>query len=726
MHFSKFIRKGAILLFLISTHAVGQRLISTFTDQAIVIDGYLNEPVWQSTLSPIQLTQRELNEGNVSAYKTYVAIAHDLKNIYIAIRCIQPSETITAYELARDFNVQLDDVIYILFDTYRDKRNAFVFYTNPRGARGDYQVFDNGKATNINWNGVWDVKTRIDSAGWNAEFVIPFITLRYETGKDTSVWGLNFERNIRHLREQSLWMGWKRDSRLNLVTNAGELLIKNPPRANRFTEFKPYAISGTGTQRPATDHPMSWQKLYNAGADINYLVSASYRLNVTFNTDFAQIESDRQQVNLTRFPLFFPELREFFLEGQDFFDMGFGGDRVIPFYTRRIGLDSNYQPVPMIAGVRLLGKSKGSTLGAMSIQTGRTESAISENFSAISFRQDVGTQSTFGAMSITRINDQFTHTTTGGNFRYSTSTFLGSKNLNIGGALVGTATSRAPFDQQNLAYRIFVQYPNDKINVFLSTQRAGSQFDPKVGLMRRTDFNEYYATINYQPRPNPNGTWKWIRQFVFSPVSITSTNLNEGNRLQTFQYSILPFGMETRSGESIYLYATRQAEGIFEPFRIFGNTLIEVGEYWFNRYSVELSTFKGRKLWASGLMTTGELFNGKSTDISLDLNIRTSRYVQCTLLSTYTKGDFDTTHFDVLLTSLRIRYAFNPNTFGFILGQYNSATQEYIVNYRLQWIPFPGADFFFIANQTIRQSSQKNLFTSAINIMGKLIWRFVM
>ncbi len=714
-----------MLLILISFDAFGQRLTSTFTDKPIVIDGYLNDSIWQSTLKPIELIQRELHEGRASAYKTYIAIVHDLKNIYIAVRCIQPTKTITAYELSRDFNVQLDDVIYILLDTYRDKRNAFVFYTNPRGARGDYQVFDNGKASNLNWNGVWDVKTRIDSTGWTAEFIIPFITLRYETGKNLSVWGLNIERNIRHLREQSLWQGWKRDARLNLVTNAGELLIQNPPGANRFTEIKPYAISGTGTHRPSADQVMMWRKLYNAGGDINYLINASYRFNLTFNTDFAQIENDRQQVNLTRFPLFFPELREFFLEGQDFFDMGFGGDRVIPFYTRRIGLDSNYQPIPMLAGARMLGKSKGTTLGAMSIQTGRTENAIPENFSAFSFRQDVGTQSTIGAMTIMRINDQFIHTTTGAHFRYSTATFLGSKNLNIGGALVGTATSRDPFDQQNLAYRVFVQYPNDKVNVFLSTQRAGSQFDPKVGLMRRTDFHEYYAMVNYQPRPNPDGRWKWIRQFVFSPVTITSTNLNEGNRLQTFQYSILPFGMETRSGESIYLYATRQAEGIFEPFRIFGNTLIDVGEYWFNRYTAELSTFRGRKLWVSGNLSTGELFNGKSTDISLDVNLRTSRYVQCTVLSTYTMSDFDTTRFDVLLTSMRIRYAFNPNTFGFILGQYNSATQEYILNYRLQWIPFPGADFFFIANQTLRPLSQKGLFTSAFNIMGKLIWRFV-
>lgn len=725
MNCSDFIRLRYIVLCLISVQSFGQRLASTFTDQKIAIDGYLNDPVWQYTLKPVILTQRELQEGRPSEYETFIGIVHDLKNIYIGIKCIQPLQSITAYELARDFNVQLDDVFYILLDTYRDKRNAFVFYTNPRGARGDYQVFDNGKATNINWNGVWDVKTRIDSTGWSAEFIIPFITLRYESNNESSIWGINFERNIRHLREQSLWKGWNRDSRLNLVTNAGELLIVNTPGANRFTEIKPYAVSGIGNNRPTRLESPNWKKLFNTGMDINYLLSASYRLNMSLNTDFAQIENDRQQVNLTRFPLFFPELREFFLEGQDFFDMGFGGDRIIPFYTRRIGLDSNYQPVPMIAGARILGKSKGTTFGAMTIQTGRTESADPENFSAFSIRQDVGIQSTFGAMGILRINQDEVHTTTGTHFRYSTSKFLGSKNLNIGGALIGTATSRNSFDQNNLAYRVFAQYPNDKVNVFVSSQRAGNQFIPKVGLMRREDFNEYFASVNYQPRPNPNGSLKWIRQFVFSPLNLTSTRLNEGNLLQTFEYSILPFGLETRSGESIYLYVTRQAEGIFEPFRIFGNTIIDVGEYWFNRYSAQISTFKGRKVWASGNISAGELFNGHSTSTSLDANLRTSRYLQLTVLSTYTKSDFDTTKFEVLLTSIRMRYAFNPNTFGFILGQYNSVTNEFLINYRLQWIPFPGADFFFIANQTIIYPNKNEFFTSSFNVMGKLIWRFV-
>lgn len=714
-----------LYVFVLVWKVTGQTLQSHITSEPIVIDGKLREAIWSEILQPLDLTQRELHEGKPSGHKTWIGITHDAENIYIAVRCEQPRHTITAYELARDFNVQLDDVFYILLDTYYDKRNAFVFYTNPHGARGDYQVFDNGKATNLNWNTVWDVKTSVDSVGWTAEFIIPFISLRYESTEDSTVWGINFERNIRYLREQSLWKGWKRDSRLNLVTNAGQIHLAKVPDSKKFTELKPYGIAGAGSQLNG-ENSLSWRSLINTGMDINHLFNASYRLNVSINTDFAQIESDRQQVNLTRFPLFFPELREFFLEGQDFFDMGFGGDRIIPFYTRRIGLDSNYQPIPILAGVRLLGKSQGTTLGAMSIQTAKTDNAIAENFSAFSVRKDLGVQSTLGGMSILRINENYQHTTTGLNFRYSTSQFLGSKNVNIGGALVGTLTSQTSTSAENLAYRLFIQYPNDKFNIFLSTQRAGANFSPKVGLMRREDFNEYFALINYQPRPNPNGRWRWIRQFVISPGNLTLTRVNEGNRLQTFQYSVSPIGLETRSGESIYLYATRQAEGIFIPFRIFANTVIEPGEYWFTRYSAELSTFRGRKIWISGNYSTGQLFDGRSTDVSMDINVRTSRFVQFTLLNTYSQGIFDQSQFEVLLTSLRVRYALNPNTFGFILAQYNSATQEYLLNYRLQWIPFPGADFFFIANQSLRQVADKGLTTASVNVMGKLIWRFVL
>ncbi|MFN4300315.1 MAG: DUF5916 domain-containing protein [Thermaurantimonas sp.] len=717
-------RVTLVPFYLLFLYTNGQSLLSQYIDEPILVDGKLSESIWHEILQPVNLTQRELYEGRPSKHKTWLGIAHDAHNLYIAIRCEQPYHTITAYELARDFNVLLDDVFYILLDTYHDRRNAFVFYTNPHGARGDYQVFDNGKATNINWNTVWDVKTSIDSVGWSAEIVIPFISLRFESRTDSTVWGINFERNIRYLREQSLWMGWKRDSRLNLVTNAGQIHLSKLPNSRKFTELKPYGISGMGGQLNS-ENALNWRSLINTGMDINYLFNASYRLNISLNTDFAQIESDRQQVNLTRFPLFFPELREFFLEGQDFFDMGFGGDRIIPFYTRRIGLDSNYQPIPIIAGIRLLGKSKGTTLGAMNIQTAKTNSAIAENFSAFSIRKDLGLQSTVGGMTILRINENYQHTTTGVNFRFSTSQFLGSKNLNVGGALVGTLTSQTPTNTENFAYRFFVQYPNDKFNIFLSTQMAGANFSPKVGLMRREDFNEYFAIINYQPRPNPNGPWKWIRQFIISPGSVTLTRINDGNRLQTFQYSISPIGLETRSGESIYLYATRQAEGIFVPFRIFANTIINPGEYWFTRYSADLSTFRGRKIWISNNYSFGQLFDGHSNDVSMDINVRSSRFIQFTLLNSYSRAIFQQSSFEVLLTSFRIRYAFNPNTFGFILAQYNSATHEYLLNYRLQWIPFPGADFFFIANQTLRPVAERGLITASINVMGKLIWRFV-
>lgn len=717
----RFILLFAAFIFLVEVALAqainGSEITALPVSAHIELDGKLNEPAWQNAEKIDQFTQRELVLGQPCSERTEVAILYDDQNLYIGVWAYdsQPDK-IVAKELRRDFDYELDDNFIVIIDTYLDKRNGFMFVTNPNAARADLQVFNNGGSTNAFWNGVWDVRTTRTAEGWFAEFRIPFFALKYRPDQGEQIWGINFERNIRRKREQSRWQGWGRNFDITDVNQAGKLRGLSQLRDERFIEVKPYALGGAELVNGRE------KGVINGGGDINALLSPTYRLNLTFNTDFAQVEADQQQINLTRFPLFFPELREFFLEGDDFFNFGFGGNRITPFYTRRIGLNENFETVPIIAGGRLLGKEQNSTLGLMSIQTAADETTPSTNFTTASWRQDVGQQSVIGAMTVNKISDGRWHTTTGINGRYSTAQFLGNRNLDLGGALIQTYNTDEGYDNMAWAYRVFAQYPNDKLNIFTSFQRSPTPFEPEVGLERRSNFREYFGTIGLRPRPK-NG-WKWIRQFDFSPATITYTLYDDSGELQSFEYELQFLAFDTRKGESIFFSYLNRAEGLSEDFEIFSDVVIPQATYWWNAWSTGFSTFTGRALSLETQFSFGEFFTGHTFQNESELLWRASKNFNINLRYEKNIINLPNGSFETDLVGSRVEYAFTPNVFGSLLNQWNTANNELNVNFRLQVIPKVGTDFFLIVNQIYHTESGK-LDPERGTILAKLIWRFV-
>ncbi|MEM9052327.1 MAG: DUF5916 domain-containing protein [Bacteroidota bacterium] len=704
---------------LLNTASFGQSSIRAYPFSGeIELDGKLVEEVWQKAQRIDQFTQRELVLGDPATERTEVAVLYDEENLYIGVWAYDSEpEKIVAKELRRDFDFDLDDNFIVILDTYLDKRNGFMFVTNPNAARADLQVFNNGGSRNEFWNGVWDVRTTRSSEGWFAEFKIPFYALKYRPDQNEQIWGINFERNIRRKREQVRWQGWGRDFQITDINQAGQLRGLKKLRNERFIEVKPYALGGAESVDGEEDGVL------NAGGDINALLSPTYRLNLTFNTDFAQVEADRQQINLTRFPLFFPELREFFLEGDDFFDFGFGGNRIIPFYTRRIGLSEDLETVPIIAGARLLGKEQNSTLGLMSIQTAADGDTPSTNYTTGSWRQDVGEQSVIGAMSVNKITDGRWHTTTGINGRYSTSKFLGNKNLNFGGAAIQTYNTDDGYDNMAWAYRVFGQYRNDKLNIFTSAQRSPEPFEPEVGLERRTNFREYFGTVGIRPRPKKG--LKWIRQFDFSPFQLTYTLYDDTGELQSFDYQVRFLAFDTRKGETISLNYSRRAEGLIDEFNIFSDVVIQQGTYWWNSWFARFATFTGREISVDTRFRFGEFFTGTSFQNESQILWRASKNFNINLRYEKNIIDLPDGSFETDLVGSRIEYAFTPNIFGSFLNQWNTANDELNINFRLQVIPKIGTDFFFIINQ-IYDTESGRLDPERGTILAKLIWRFVL
>jgi hypothetical protein len=716
--------KSLFILICVAAHAgyaqvsLPNNISASYVTDKPKIDGKLDDEVWKTATKINNFTQRELKIGEPASERTEVAIATTEQFLYVGVWCYDSKPNkIIAKELKRDFNYDLDDNFMIVIDTYHDLRNGFMFVTNPNGARADLQVFNNGGTTNLYWNGVWNVITTRTDSGWFAEFEIPFYTLKYRTNVEEQVWGINFERNIRHKREQVLWQGWSRDNRIQQLNHAGTLTGLNKLSNKRFVEIKPYATAG-GLTSKADD-----KLLLNAGGEVNYLLSPTYRLNLTFNTDFAQVEADQQQINITRFPLFFPELREFFLEGEDYFNMGFGGNRIIPFYTRKIGLNDQRETVPIIAGARLLGKESNNTLGIMSIQTAADDGQASTNYSALSWRNDIGKQSVVGAMSATKFESGRLHTTNAINGRYSTSKFLKNKNLDIGGAFIQVYNTNVGYKNESFAYRGFISYPNDRFSVYSSFQQAPMPFEPEVGLLVRRNFREGFTDISFKPRSR--NRFKRIRQYEFKPASVTFTQYDDTRAIQTFEYRIQYFGADLKSGDKMVLNHTIVAEGLINDFEISRGVNITKNTYWWRQWEADIKTFRGRTFAIASNFIWGEFYDGSALRNRTDVFWRAGKYLNMSVR--YEINDVKLTggSFQTNLIGSRIEYAVNPNLFGSVLSQWNTNQNELNVNFRLRYIPKIGTDLYFIFNQ-LYNAEGTNVSVKSTTLLAKLVWRFVL
>ncbi len=683
--------------------------------EPIKIDGRITETVWQQAMQISNFTQRELNEGQPATERTKAAVLYDSQNIYIGVWCYdsQPDK-IRAQGMKRDFNYYSDDNFKIVIDTYHDQRNGYLFVTNPNAARFDALIQNNGDRVNEAWDGVWNVKTKVTAEGWFAEFVIPFSTLKFSTAKK-QVWGVNFERNIRRKREQDLWQGWSRDSNIEQVSRAGALIGIEGVSNVTLIEFKPYGIAGFET------HPeVKTETKLNAGGDLNYLITPSMKVNLTVNTDFAQVESDRQQVNLTRFSLYYPEKRDFFLEGRNYFDFGLGYSSQ-PFYSRRIGLTGEGEAIPIIAGARVLGKAGPATLGAMSLQTAREDSIPSTNYTVLRWKQDVFKQSTIGVIGVGKMEPHRRNMVYGTDFLYSTTSMFGDKNFSVGGAIAQSYTS----DRENktgLASRMFIDFPNDFINFSAIWDRSDINFNPETGFQRRTNYQMYMVDFRIKPRPK---FIPWIQKLVFKPFDFNYYIDDQTHQLQSLWSEFRPLGFTTKSGDFFESNIQRRAENLTEDFGIHDGVVIPKGEYWFTRYELQYGSFRGKPYHYFIFFNWGDYFNGQRTEWAVRNVYQLNKHVNASVNYSQNFVSLPGGSFIIHEVSGRLDMAVNPDLFGSIFGQWNNEDKEVLFNFRVNWIPTPGTNFYFVVNQGFDTGNGS---WRAVNttVLSKLVWRFVL
>ena len=675
-------------------------------DAPLQLDGQLDERVYFTVPPVTDFIQQEPDEGAPARDQTEVWVLFDGDTFYVAARCWSTDPArIIANEMKRDsYNMFGNETFSVVLDTFYDRRNGFNFITNALGALFDATI-TNERTPNLDWNAVWDVRTGRFEQGWTLEMAIPFKSLRYRTGP-SQIWGINFQRNVASTNETSFltpipaalaFQGMFRFS------SAPTLVGVEVPESGTRLEVKPYAISDVTTDLNATPR-LSNDPGGDFGVDVKYGVTQGLTADLTYNTDFAQVEVDEQQVNLTRFSLFFPEKREFFLEGQGIFDFGggfrggptayyfrgerFGGSAPVLFFSRRIGLNEG-RTVPIQGGGRLTGKVGPYSIGLLDVQTGSESAAgtAPTNFAVARLKRDVLRRSAVGALFTGR---SVAVDAPGASYTYGVDgVFSFYDNLNVNTYLARTETPGRRGD--DASYQGQIEYSGDRWGLVLERLGVGANFNPEVGFLRRDDFRRSFGSFRFSPRPR---SIEAVRKFLFE--GSLDYIADGAGLLETRQQQGI-FGIEFENGDRFFAGATDSYEFLKAPFDIHKDVTIPVGGYSFTNARVVYAL--GQQRGVSGGLTfdRGQFFGGEWTSVGYfrgRVNLSPQLSVEPSLSFNWIElpqGDFTTE-----LVAARAIYTLTPRMFVAALLQYNSGADSLGTNIRLRWEYQPGSELFVV------------------------------
>ncbi|MXW71571.1 MAG: hypothetical protein F4Z74_09015 [Acidobacteria bacterium] len=682
----------------VSRDADGRVTLRAFRlSEPLTVDGVLDDPVYDQVPAAEGFMQQEPNEGAPVSESTRVWVLYDTDSLYVAADLEQENpELLRANEMRRDNrNIGWGDSFSVILDTFYDRRNGVLFHTNASGALYDAQVTDE-RNTNADWNTVWWVRTRRLADRWTVEIRIPFRSLRYAAG-GAQLWGINFRRLIKHRNERSFLtptpQAYDRFGLLRL-SNAATLVGLEAPPGSRRMELKPYAI-GSQSNAPLRDINDEWSG--DVGADFKFGVTDGLTADVTWNTDFAQVEDDETQVNLSRFSLFYPEKREFFLEGQGVFDFGgretrfFGGptDVPIPFFSRSIGI-SGGSAVPIIGGARLHGRAGAYQMGLMNIQTGEVGGLDVEgtNFSAFRVKRDLFARSNIGVIATHR---NISADGSGSNSLYGVDgNFAPTENIRFKTFYMATSEPGLETGHQAASYMGQFNYDTDLIDIEFQRLYLGEDFNPGMGFVRRRDFTKNGGSFLFGPRPR---SIEAVRQVEFE-VEANQYDRPDGEmetREYTFDTSII-----FESSDRLMFDHTVTEERLLEGFDLSDEVAVPAGHYQFSRTGVRVRMGSHRKVSGMFRYEFGDFFGGTRQEVSYwgraELNQRFSLEPNISLNWITVPGGDVTAQ----VSRLRATYTVSPRSFLGALVQYNSAAQLFSANVRFRWEYSPGSDLFVV------------------------------
>ncbi len=660
---------------------------ATSTTGEIIIDGLLDEIEWEGAEVIDGFIQAKLQEGYPATEPTVVRLLYDDNHLYVGAVCYdsEPNKLVVE-SLVQDFETHNSDVFALTLDTFFDRSNAFMFLFNPMGAIKDGQVFNDSRNPNLAWEGIIDVKTFHHEEGWNIELAIPFSTLRFDPTLKEQKWGLNFLRRVRRKNEDSYWAPLPRRGRIHKMSKAGTLLGIESIESGRNLTIKPFASVGSSEGSSSVSN--------DGGADIKWGVTPSLTLDLTANTDFSQVEADRLQINLDRFPLFFPEKRDFFIENAGAFTFGDVTERnyrmgsslreFTLFHSRRIGLEGGL-PVPIMGGGRLTGRLKDYELGVLAIRTDDMTDNPAEDFNVFRLRRTMEGNSDIGAMVIQRqtpsLNDTYERSYgLDANLRFF-------RNLVVNSYLVGTAEPGVTED--NLAGRVSAGWRDGLWDISAFFKEVGDQFNPGVGFIKRKGIRHGYATLGAHP---PVET-KWF--YKLNPYSEIHY-VTDLNSMMVTRTGSAALDFHLRDGGTLGVKAVSRFEKVETPFSIGEDVTVDVGSYSFGevigffRSNASLPFFTYVRLY------NGTYFAGKKRTVSLNLAGRIGYRLTAQVSSSFNDIAYDNKNISANVYGIRVNYSHTTTIHSSAYVQYNSVSDEMVSNLRFNLIHSPLSDLFFV------------------------------
>ncbi|MFP5265187.1 MAG: sugar-binding protein [Blastocatellia bacterium] len=673
-----------------------RRIRAVRAREEIHIDGVLNEAAWDLAAPAADFRQEEPNEGAPATEKTEVRVLYDNKYLYVGIRAFDSEpDKINARELTRDASFSNDDKIEILLDTYHDRRNAYRFAVNPLGTQQDALITDEGRDVNLSWDAPWLSAGRKDQTGYTVEIAIPLTTLRYNEGG--TVWGFNVARIIRRKNEENLWTSWQRSFGLERVSQAGELAGVEEIHRRRLLEFKPYVTGGWKQGVPLIGREGFDTGMHGtAGLEVARIsITPSLTAELTANPDFGQVEVDEQVINLTRFSVFFPEKRDFFLENAGIFLFGRQESNQL-FFTRRIGLTGDGQPVPIDYGAKVTGKVGPYNLGFFQVETRKLGEETTgfgiprEQFTIARVKRDILGRSYIGGMFVNRQGGTDTDYNRGAGIDTQLNF---TDHYRLIAFLMGTATPGV--HSSFLSGRVDSKYENNLVRFITVYEDIGSNFNPEIGFVERNGIRQYFGQAAYKPRPRfiPG-----VRRMEFE----TQLEYYEdrSGHLSTRQTEL---SWETEFNNSAVFFF-RPIEDVTdvlkEPFEIRPGIIIPPGSYHFNRPRVSFTSDSSKRIVFMAREKWGDFYSGRRYETSAGITWRPNEHILIDLNDSYNRVRLPQGNFSTNLFGGRASYNFSRKLLSSAFVQINSAARLSSINLRVRYIFRPNSDLFVIYNQT--------------------------
>ena len=662
------------------------------------IDGLLSDPAWRSAEAFTGFLQADPRPGEDPTESTELRVLYDRANLYIGVLC-RDSEPgrISANTMAHDGGGSQegqhfghtpqgpsDDLVRVLLDPFQDKRSAYIFFVNPLGARGEGLAYA-GEAS-LNWDGVWEAEARVLEDGWSAELRIPFKTISFKPG--LRVWGINVERVIARKQETIRLSGANRDSKFANPMEAAALEGIEGVEQGKGITFRPYGLASAAKERPEAG---VWKA--DGGFDIYKNFTPNLVGAVSYNMDFAETEADERRINLTRFPLFFPEKRMFFLEGSETFSFS-SSISFMPFISRKIGLYEGRQ-APVVFGTKLYGKIGDWNLSAIDVQTGRFEGLAGRNLFAARMTRNIFAESKVGWILTNGSPTGERNTLAGVDLNYSTSRFLGNKNLMA--AVWAAYNWNEKKEGRHHGFGARAEFPNDLWNGEITYAYYGEALDPGLGYMMRKSIQTFYVRTSYQPRPRAGFLDGLVRQFSFQASVDYYWDL--AGRLETRRINVVPLSFRTESGEQFRFEVVPNRDVLPYPFEVSRGIILPTGPYDYTNVQLSINTATHRPVALDLSFTTGDFYSGRLDETKVGLKLKLNGTANLGVDIDLVRGRLPQGRFSENVFQVKADIFLSPDLGLMNYLQYDDISRELGWSARIRWQVSPGNEIYLVYNK---------------------------